>query len=71
MFENLKAELSRKDITITTLSHDVDLNLSYETLRNKFSRKTEWTRREMFLIKKKYFPDKSLEYLFTWNEKLK
>lgn len=64
MFENLKAEMSRKNLTIMDLSRDEDLDLSYETLRNKFSGKTEWNKRKMFLIKKKYFPDKTIEYLF-------
>ena len=64
MFENLKAEMSRKNLTIMDFSRDEDLDLSYETLRNEFSGKTEWNKREMFLIKKKYFPDKTIEYLF-------
>lgn len=64
MFENLKAEMSRKNITIMDLSRDKELNLSYETLRNKFSGKTEWNKREMWIIKKNFFPDKSIEYLF-------
>ena len=64
MYENLKAEMSRKNLTIMDFSRDEDLDLSYETLRNKFSGKTEWNKREMFLIKKKYFPDKTIEYLF-------
>ena len=50
MFENLKAEMARKDLTIMDLSKDTELNLSYETLRNKFSGKTEWNKREMFLL---------------------
>lgn len=64
MFENLKAEMSRKNLTIMDFSKDEELNLSYETLRNKFSNKTEWNKREMWIIKKKYFPEKSIEYLF-------
>lgn len=64
MFENLIAEMSRKNITRMDLSKDNELNLSYETLRNKFSGKTEWNKREMWLIKRKYFPDKTIEYLF-------
>lgn len=64
MFENLKAEMARQDLTIMDFSKDNDLDLSYETLRNKFSGKTEWQRREMWLIRKKYFQDKSIEYLF-------
>lgn len=64
MFENLKAEMSRKNITIMDLSKDKELGLSYETLRNKFSGKTEWTRREIWILKNKYFQNKSIEYLF-------
>ena len=64
MFENLKSEMARQDLTIMDFSKDNDLDLSYETLRNKFSGKTEWQRREMWLIRKKYFHDKSIEYLF-------
>lgn len=64
MFENLKAEMARKGLTIMDLSKDTELNLSYETLRNKFSGKTEWNKREMFLLKKNYFQDKTIEYLF-------
>ncbi len=64
MFENLKAEMSRKDLTMMDFSKDTELGLSYETLRNKFLGKTEWNKREMFLLKKKYFKDKTIEYLF-------
>lgn len=64
MFENLKAEMARKDLTIMDFSKDKELDLSYETLRNKFSGRTEWNKREMWLIKKKYFKDKTIEYLF-------
>ena len=64
MFENLKAEMARKGLTIMDFSKDKELDLSYETLRNKFSGKTEWNKREMFLLKKKYFKDETIEYLF-------
>lgn len=64
LFENLKAEMSRKGITMLDLSKNQKLGLSYESIRNKFSGKTEWSRKEMFLIQQNYFPDKSLEYLF-------
>ena len=64
MFDNLKAEMARNNLTILDLSKDTELNLSYETLRNKFLGKTEWNKKEMWLIKKKYFPNKSIEYLF-------
>lgn len=67
MFENLKAEMARKNLTIKDLSKDKDLGLSYETLRNKFLSKTEWSRDEMWTIRAKYFPEKSIEYLFEQN----
>lgn len=64
MFKNLKAEMARVNLTIMDLSKDEELGVSYETLRNKFLGKTEWNKREMWLIKKKYFKDKTIEYLF-------
>lgn len=64
-FENLLAEMSRKGISRLDLSKNKKLNLSYESIRNKFSEKTEWTRREMLVIQQDYFPDKTLEYLFN------
>lgn len=68
MFENLKAEMARLGITIMDLSKDKELDLSYETLRNKFLGKTEWVRKEMWLLKRKYFPEKTIEYLFKKRE---
>lgn len=62
MFENLKAEMARKGISIMDISRELDY--VYETLRNKFNGNTEWSRSEMFAIKNKYFPNKSIEYLF-------
>lgn len=62
MYENLKAEMGRIGITIMDISRD--LNYVYETLRNKFNGNTDWQRSEMFTIKNKYFPSKSIEYLF-------
>lgn len=62
MFDNLKAEMARKGITMKDISRD--LSYVYETLRNKFNGTTEWSRSEMFYIKNQYFPDKSVEYLF-------
>ena len=64
MFKNLKAEMARLNLTIMDLSKDDELGVSYETLRNKFLGKSEWNKREMWLIKKKYFKDKTIEYLF-------
>lgn len=65
MFENLKAEMGRKDVTMLDISKNPKMNLSYESVRNKFFGKTEWTRKEMFIIQEDFFPDKTLEYLFN------
>lgn len=64
MFENLKAEMARKDLTMMDFAKDTELSLSYTTVRSKFNGVTEWTRNEMFTIKNKYFPNKQIEYLF-------
>lgn len=64
MFENLNAEMARQSLTIKDIEKDKKLNLSYPTLRSKFKGKTQWKRNEMFHIKREYFPNKSIEYLF-------
>ena len=64
-YENLKAEMGRKGLTMFDLSKNQNLGLAYESIRNKFSGKTEWTRKEMFVIQQDYFPNKTLEYLFN------
>ena len=67
MFENLKAEMARKGLTMMDFAKDPELDMSYTTIRHKFEGTTEWNKREMFLIKKKYFPNKYIEYLFEQN----
>ena len=62
MYGNLKAEMGRIGISIMDISRD--LNFVYETLRNKFNGKTDWLNSEMLAIRDKYFPDKTIEYLF-------
>lgn len=64
MFENLKAEMARKNMTMMDLAKDPKLDISYESVRNKFNGNTDWTRSEIFNIKDAYFPNKSIEYLF-------
>ena len=64
LFENLKTEMYRKRISMLDISKNEKFGLSYESVRNKFSGKTEWNRREMFLLQQEYFPEKTLEYLF-------
>lgn len=64
MFTNLVAEMAKKNLTKMDFARNDKLKLSYTTLRNKFSEKTDWTRNEMFTIQESYFPDKTIEYLF-------
>lgn len=63
MFKNLKAEMARQGITLLKVSED--LQLSYESVRNKFNGKTEFLRSEMLRIRDMYFPDCTLDYLFA------
>ena len=64
MFNNLISEMNKNCVTIADLSIDKELNLSYETIKSKFFGEIDWNRREMWLIKRKYFPEKTIEYLF-------
>lgn len=67
MFPNLNAEMGRAKLTIKSLSEITGIN--YESLKLKLRGVTEFKLCEMMLIKKKVFPDKSLDYLFQTNEK--
>ena len=63
MFPNLNAELARRDLTLKSLAELTGIN--YETLKNKASGTTEFKRNEMYTIKKKAFPNCSVDYLFA------
>lgn len=63
MFRNLLAEMARFNVSNDDLMKTLDFK-SEKTLNNKLTGRTEFTRKEMFLIKQKYFPDYDLEYLF-------
>lgn len=62
MFPNLTVEMARMKISIKRLSEITGIN--YETLKLKFRGITEFKLCEMLAIKKKAFPDKTLDYLF-------
>lgn len=66
MFPNLKAEMARKNIKPIDISKL--LKVTYDTAINKLSGKTEFTRAEIFKIRKELFPDLTLEYLFESSE---
>lgn len=62
MFPNLNAELARHNLSIRDLSNLT--GIKYDSLRNKMSGNTEFKRSELFFIKTKVFPYKSIDYLF-------
>ena len=62
MFMNLKAEMARKEILLKDIA--IKLNLTPKTLSNKVCGKTEFTCKEMHSIKKFFFPNYTLDYLF-------
>lgn len=62
MFPNLNAEMAREKLTIKSLAEISGIN--YESLKLKLRGVTEFKLCEMIAIKKKAFPDKTLDYLF-------
>ncbi len=62
MFNNLKAEMVRNEIKQTEIA--TSLGISDKTMSNKMNGKSEFTRNEMFLIKRDFFPTYSIDYLF-------
>ena len=63
MFKNLEAEMARKNLTKKKISDE--LPIVYKTLLNKMNGYTPFTKAEMFAIKKKYFPECTIDYLFA------
>lgn len=62
MFKNLLVEMMREDITKRMIAKELDK--SYATIKSRFNGKTQWKENEMFFIRDKHFPDKTIEYLF-------
>jgi transcriptional regulator with XRE-family HTH domain len=62
-FENLRAEMARKNITGVDISKS--LNMTRDTLRNKLSRKSPLALDEACAIARIFFPDKDVRYLFS------
>lgn len=63
MFVNLKIEMMKKGVTAKKISEKI--GISNKTFFNKMNGSSEFTRREMYTIRDEFFPDKSIEYLFT------
>ena len=63
MFGNLYKEMKLKGITQTEICKY--LGLTNHGFNKKIRGDTDFTSNEMFEIQKQYFPDKTLEYLFS------
>ena len=61
MFENLRVEMARKNITITEIAKTIGVNR--DTLGKKFSGKSSLNLDEAFLIQKRFFPDMEIQLL--------
>ena len=66
MYRNLEAEMVREGITKKAMAEE--LGFRYTTLTEKLKGKYPFRFDEAVLIKKTYFPDLSLEYLFDVRE---
>lgn len=68
MFPNLEAEMAREKITQAKLAEI--LGITPTTLSFKLNGKSTLSLKECVEIKKKAFPDKSLDYLFWTDEEV-
>lgn len=62
-FENLRVEMARKQITIKEMSEF--LGISRDTLANKLARKRQLNLDEALSLAKYFFPNSTLDYLFS------
>ena len=66
MLKNLIAEMARADLSYKDLAKAI--NKDERSISNKISCRTEFTRKEMVEIKRNFFPNCSLDYLFEQTE---
>lgn len=64
MFGNLNAEMSRIGLTVKEMYKEIPHMKSYDTLRNRFNGKAQFTLEDMTFIKNRWFPQFTLDYLF-------
>lgn len=69
MFFNLKAEMARKSITNKMIADA--LGIDPATVSGKLNNKERLKYAEAEKIKRIFFPDKEIEYLFQFDEKPK
>ena len=65
MYENVKAEMARKDLTIKDIAKGIGMNR--DTLSRKLSGRSCLNLDEAFAIQKAYFPDIPIRVLFKEN----
>ena len=66
VYPNLRAEFSRELLSVSGVAKD--LGITRARLSRALSGETEITLKLAFELRDKYFPDNSLEYLFTKKE---
>lgn len=69
MFPNLNAELARVGISKKTLAKGIKMN--YYTLKSRMNGKSDFKCIEMRLIKRKFFPNLTIDYLFATEDEIK
>lgn len=62
IFENLRAEMARKRVTISEMAEYLQINR--DTLGNKLARKRPINLDEALRIARKFFPEHDVYYLF-------
>lgn len=65
MYGNLMAEMKKHRISQRDIARK--LNISDNSMSAKMLCRHDFSNTEMFAIQKEFFPDKTLEYLFTKN----
>lgn len=66
MYRNLEAEMVREGVTRKNLAEA--LNVRYATIIDKLKGRYSFTLDEAFVIRNKFFPHLSFEYLFETDE---
>ena len=61
-FDNLRAEMSRKNIGITEMARILDVNR--DTLARRLACKSRISLRDAFAIQRIFFPESDIRYLF-------
>jgi len=65
MFKNLRAEMAREALSGKEIADGI--GITAQCFYDKATGKTEFKRSEMISIRRKFFTDKTLEYLFEFD----